>query len=107
MEMKTLNHIYQQHLSACISRQCAATKKHIDAHRARFANNRHSSGFSESMKQLTFTLCMERASGAEVYDIDGNKYADITMGFGVHLFGHSPAFITDALQQQLADGYSV
>src|SRR5262249_20905969 len=44
------------------------------------------------------------ASGARVWDIDGNEYVDISMGFGGLLFGHSPAFITEALQSQVTKG---
>lgn len=103
----TLKNIYRQHLADCIGRQCSATKQHIDRYRRQLANNRQSAGFSDTLKQLSFALCADRSNGAYVHDLDGNEYLDISMGFGVHLFGHSPGFITQALQQQLQKGYSV
>ncbi|HEY2964359.1 MAG TPA: amino acid adenylation domain-containing protein, partial [Pyrinomonadaceae bacterium] len=47
---------------------------------------------------------VEEALGSKIQDVDGNEYLDITMGFGSLLFGHSPDFVTNALQQQVAEG---
>jgi len=102
-----LKFFYEQYLINCIGQQCAKTREHIDKYRAYFANNRHSSGFSDTWKQLTFALSANRSEGAYIYDLDGNKYLDITMGFGVHLFGHSPLFIKEAIVKQLEKGISL
>jgi amino acid adenylation domain-containing protein len=50
---------------------------------------------------MLYPIVGERAQGARTWDIDGNEYIDITMGFGVNLFGHHPPFIIEALEQQL------
>lgn len=42
-----------------------------------------------------------------VWDIDGNRYADFCMGFGVHLFGHRADFIEAALRAQLERGLGI
>ena len=102
-----LKDVYEQYVIACISKQCRQTKEHIDAHRGHFANNRHVSGFSEGWKQLTFALCADKAEGAYIYDTDGNQYLDCTFGFGVHLFGHAPAFLKKAIQDQLEKNMSL
>ena len=39
-----------------------------------------------------------------MWDVDGNEYLDIAMGFGIHLFGHSPSFIVQALEEQMKLG---
>lgn len=36
-----------------------------------------------------------------MWDIDGNEYIDITMGFGVNLFGHHPPFITQVIDDSI------
>ena len=36
--------------------------------------------------------------------MDGHEYVDLTMGFGVHMFGHSPDFVSDAIAAQLRQG---
>ncbi|HEV7783776.1 MAG TPA: aminotransferase class III-fold pyridoxal phosphate-dependent enzyme, partial [Thermoanaerobaculia bacterium] len=39
-----------------------------------------------------------------LWDVDGNEYVDIAMGFGVHFFGHSPRFVVEAVEAQLQRG---
>lgn len=50
-------------------------------------------------------LVIERAEGAHVFDIDGNKYIDFVMGFGPLLLGHTPPAVTKAVQRQLQKGF--
>lgn len=68
------------------------------------ANSRAVFGFTPDFKELTYPLMASRASGSRVWDIDGHEYIDVTMGFGVYLFGHSPPFVLDALNAELATG---
>lgn len=42
----------------------------------------------------------ERAAGANVWDVDGNRYVDLTAGFGVASVGHGNARVVAALQAQ-------
>ncbi|GAA2997645.1 non-ribosomal peptide synthetase/type I polyketide synthase [Actinokineospora diospyrosa] len=51
-----------------------------------------------------YPIVARRARGAHLEDIDGNTYVDIALGFGALLFGHEPAFVTDAVNAHLADG---
>ena len=44
------------------------------------------------------------SSGSHFRDVDGNDYVDISMGFGVDLFGHQPPFLAAALREQLDQG---
>lgn len=45
-----------------------------------------------------------QCEGCRVHDVEGRELVDLSMGGGVALFGHSPAFIAEALRRQLADG---
>jgi len=47
----------------------------------------------------------ERAQGSRIWDIDGNCYIDYCMGYGPLLFGHAPAFVRDAIIEQLDRGW--
>jgi amino acid adenylation domain-containing protein len=71
------------------------------------ADNRASAGFRMSTKELLYPIHSERSQGAYIYDCDGNKYVDLTMGFGVNLFGHNPDFVRQALAEQLDKGFSL
>jgi 4-aminobutyrate aminotransferase/(S)-3-amino-2-methylpropionate transaminase len=42
----------------------------------------------------------ERASGANVWDVDGNRYVDLGAGFGVAGIGHAHPRVVEAVQEQ-------
>ena len=42
----------------------------------------------------------QRASGANVWDVDGNRYIDLTAAFGVASVGHNNARVVAALKAQ-------
>jgi 4-aminobutyrate aminotransferase-like enzyme len=41
-----------------------------------------------------------RAEGANVVDVDGNRYVDLAAGFGALLLGHLPARVSGAIDEQ-------
>lgn len=43
----------------------------------------------------------ERASGSNVWDVDGNRYVDLTAGFGVANAGHAHPRVVDAVMGQM------
>jgi 4-aminobutyrate aminotransferase/(S)-3-amino-2-methylpropionate transaminase len=42
----------------------------------------------------------ERAAGANVWDVDGNRFVDLTAGFGVANAGHAHPRVVDAIHEQ-------
>ncbi len=97
----------QQYIAALIERVARKTKgsKQIAQDYRKFhADNRGTAGFNLTFKEVVYPLAVERAEGAHVWDVDGNEYVDIAMGFGALLFGHSPSFLVDALQEQARRG---
>lgn len=46
------------------------------------------------------TVVYHEASGANVVDVDGNRYVDLAAGFGSLLLGHRPAVVQAALSEQ-------
>jgi len=83
------------------------TKKHTQEYRESFALNRNAAGFNKEMKEFIYTLVCDRADGSYVYDIDGNEYIDLTMGFGSILFGHNYIPVRKAIEEQLTKSWSV
>jgi glutamate-1-semialdehyde 2,1-aminomutase len=63
--------------------------------------------FSPEVKEALYPIVAERAEGAHLWDIDGNRYVDILMGLGTNLFGHNPAFIREAVAQQLEKSFPI
>lgn len=47
----------------------------------------------------------DRGEGAFLIDVDGRRYIDMLMGFGVHLLGHCPEPVAAALREQLEKGW--
>ncbi|ARV60164.1 hypothetical protein BZZ01_17380 [Nostocales cyanobacterium HT-58-2] len=102
-----LNFRQQQHLDALIARfvqRTQASKRLTQAERAYHANSRAVTGFFPPIKEIIYPIHGQRAEGARLWDVDGNEYVDISMGFGTLLFGHSPSFVIKAIQEQIQQG---
>ena len=56
---------------------------------------------------MVYPIIVDRSSGSKLWDVDGNEYIDMTMGFGSALLGHSPAFVTRALEEQIKKGIEI
>lgn len=100
----------REHLEALIARLTAKTagsKQLAAGHRAHWADSTNSAKFRRLWKELCYPIVAARGAGAHMWDVDGNRYVDIAMGFGSLLFGHSPAFINDAIREQLERGAQV
>ncbi|MCF1496234.1 aminotransferase class III-fold pyridoxal phosphate-dependent enzyme [Agrobacterium vitis] len=63
--------------------------------------------FSPEVKEALYPIVAERAEGAYLWDVDGNRYVDILMGLGSNLFGHNPDFIRHAMEQRLTKGFPI
>ncbi|ATL27316.1 non-ribosomal peptide synthetase [Streptomyces formicae] len=95
------------HLDDLVRRYTAKTptsKRIAQRYRRVLADSRAAVGFRSSTKEMLYPIAGRRASGSWLEDVDGNRYVDITMGFGVLLFGHEPAFVADAVREHLSRG---
>ncbi|MBN9513478.1 MAG: amino acid adenylation domain-containing protein [Alphaproteobacteria bacterium] len=75
--------------------------------RATLADPRTAAGFRQEWKELTYPVIAASAKGSRLRDIDGNDYIDLVNGYGQTLFGHSPDFVTKAIEAQLKDGFPI
>ncbi|MEQ8589393.1 MAG: amino acid adenylation domain-containing protein [Thalassobaculaceae bacterium] len=89
------------------TKMTAGSKRLTAAFRPRLSDNRASAGFRFSTKEMVYPLVGERASGAYLWDVDGNRYVDISMGFGAYLFGHAPDFVETALREEIERGFAL
>jgi glutamate-1-semialdehyde 2,1-aminomutase len=51
-----------------------------------------------------YPIYVGQAQGGEFVDLDGNRYVDLLMGGGVHILGHSPEVVMNAVEAQLRKG---
>ncbi|WP_157850259.1 aspartate aminotransferase family protein, partial [Streptomyces rimosus] len=97
----------QAHLDDLVRRYTAktATSKEIaQRYRRVLADSRAVVGFRSKTKEMLYPIAGRRARGSWLEDVDGNRYVDITMGFGVLLFGHEPEFVSEAVREHLSRG---
>lgn len=80
------------------------SKKNIIDNQFHFVDQRRSFHLIKDLKNMHFQITYAKAEGAYVYDVDGNKYIDISGDMGVNLFGHKPSFVIDALKEALDRG---
>ncbi|MEU0386619.1 MupA/Atu3671 family FMN-dependent luciferase-like monooxygenase [Streptomyces chartreusis] len=100
-------HTQQTHLDDLVRRYTARTptsKRIAQRYRRVLADSRAVVGFRSGTKEMLYPIAGRRAGGARLEDVDGNEYVDITMGFGVLLFGHEPDFVTEAVREHLSRG---
>src|SRR5437667_12394395 len=48
----------------------------------------------------TWPIFWQRAEGSNVWDVDGNRYIDLTAAFGVASVGHTNPRVASALKKQ-------
>jgi glutamate-1-semialdehyde aminotransferase/3-oxoacyl-(acyl-carrier-protein) synthase/acyl carrier protein len=99
-----------RYLQTLISRYNARTrgsKEFAQRFRPLVADSRSTIGFRLSTKEMLYPIVSERGAGARLWDIDGNEYVDLTLGFGVHLFGHNPPMVMAALRERMESGFGL
>ncbi len=100
----------QRYLSGFVDRYSSRTvksKRLAEEHRSHFADPRVVAGFRLDWKEIVYPIVATGSSGSRITDVDGNQYVDMLMGFGLNLFGHSPAFVTSAIHEQLDKGVEI
>ncbi|HYH45752.1 MAG TPA: aminotransferase class III-fold pyridoxal phosphate-dependent enzyme, partial [Thermoanaerobaculia bacterium] len=100
----------RRHLDELTSRYCAKTAKSkelTERFRPWLADSRATVGFRATSKEMLYPLARARARGSRVWDVDGNEYVDVTMGMGVHLFGHHPEWLQESIERQVREGFEL
>ncbi|WP_366295333.1 amino acid adenylation domain-containing protein [Paenibacillus sp. AN1007] len=103
-EESTFSELQNQYIEQFIAKYTAKTigsKLQTDRTRYVHANNRNAAGFRSYWKEMVYPIIAARADGSKLWDIDGNEYLDLTMGFGVNLFGHNPTFIRNIMAESI------
>ncbi|WP_406378531.1 amino acid adenylation domain-containing protein [Streptomyces sp. NBC_01618] len=98
---------YLESFTDRFSAKMARSKEFAQRFRPVIADSRSTIGFRMSTKELLFPIVAERGRGARLWDVDGNEYVDLTMGFGVHYFGHQHAPIVDSLRERMDTGFGL
>ena len=89
------------------NRKTGKSKELTQKHRRHFCDPRAAGNFRQLWKEMVYPIACARSKGSKIWDIDGNEYVDVTLGFGVHFLGHSPDFVIEAVQEQLKKGTEI
>jgi glutamate-1-semialdehyde 2,1-aminomutase len=52
------------------------------------------------------TVYVDRGKGSHVWDIDGNEYIDLRMGYGPVILGHADERVDDYVNERMRRGVS-
>ncbi|NEW06400.1 amino acid adenylation domain-containing protein [Paenibacillus sp. SYP-B3998] len=105
-EESGFSNLQKQYAEQFIAKYTAKTKGsklRTDQTRFAHANNRNVAGFRSYWKEMVYPIISINADGSKIWDMDGNEYLDLTMGFGVNLFGHNPSFIKRVMVESIQD----
>jgi amino acid adenylation domain-containing protein len=94
-------------LSVRYSAKTPTSKARTQSYRAVLADPRTASGFREEWKELVYPVVAQRSKGSKIWDVDGNEYIDLVNGYGQTAFGHTPDFVVEAVNAQMADGFAI
>ncbi len=94
-------------LTAQYNKKTAASKKYAQQHRDHFCDPRAAGNFRQLWKEMVYPIVCARSQYGKIWDIDGNEYVDVTLGFGANYFGHRPGFIVKALEAQMRKGFEI
>ena len=83
------------------------SKALTQASRKGLADSRASIGFRFSTKEILYPITGVESTGSHIKDVDGNDYIDLTMGFGVLLFGSKPEFLNGVIEKELEHGFQL
>ncbi|WP_298917473.1 aspartate aminotransferase family protein [uncultured Nostoc sp.] len=95
---------YLQQFLTDYNKLTKTSKKLTQNYRLTLADSRVPAGFNLALKEMCYPIVVKKSFGCKIWDVDGNEYIDVTMGFGVNLFGHNPSFVKTALLEQLEQG---
>ena len=106
----TLTDKQQKYLNKLINeytKKTKSSKELTQQHRSHYSDPRTVSGFLPIWKEMTYQVITNKSEGSKLWDLDGNEYIDVIMGFGQYMFGHNPKFVRDEIEKQLKLGFEI
>jgi amino acid adenylation domain-containing protein len=106
-QMTDAQAVFVADLVARYSAKTHASKARTQLYRPVLADPRTASGFREEWKELVYPVVAQRSKGSKIWDVDGNEYIDLVNGYGQTAFGHTPDFVVEAVNAQMAEGFAI
>jgi amino acid adenylation domain-containing protein len=81
-----------------------SSKLFTQTNRRNHADPRAVSGFKPEFKEFVYPIVVKKSQGQYLWDLDDNKYIDMTCGFGSNFFGNGNEKIKKLIHEQLEYG---
>ncbi len=85
----------------------SGSKEFIKTNREGWSDWINAVNFRFALKEILYPIVAKRSKGSRFWDVDGNEYLDLAMGYGVNFLGHNPDIVSDSIREQLEDGYQL
>ncbi len=89
------------------NQQTRQSKLFTEKSRSQHADPRAVTGFRPETKEFVYPVVVEKSLNQYLWDLDGNRYVDMTCGFGSNFFGNGHSRIKKAIQDQLENGIEI
>jgi len=88
-------------------KKTAGSKAFIAENREGWSDWINAVNFRFALKEILYPIVAKRSKGSRFWDVDDNEYLDLAMGYGVNFLGHNPEIVSNAIQEQLNDGFQL
>lgn len=89
------------------SEKTKESKKFTQNHRKTHADPRVVTGFKPENKEIVYPVVVNKSLQQNLWDLDGNKYIDMTCGFGSNFFGNGNEKIKALVIKQIEEGIEI
>ena len=96
-----------QDFFARYSTKTQGSKNFTQDHRKTHADPRVVTGFKPENKEIVYPIVVNKSVQQNLWDIDGNKYIDMTCGFGSNFFGNGNERIKKLVMKQIEEGIEI
>ena len=86
------------------SEKTKSSKKFTQDNRKNHADPRAVTGFKPESKEVVYPIVVKKSHLQTLWDLDDNKYIDMTCGFGSNFFGNGNTTIKEHVLKQIEDG---
>jgi amino acid adenylation domain-containing protein len=89
------------------SAKTSLSKKFTQYNRKIHADPRVVTGFKPENKEIVYPIVVSKSKLQHLWDLDGNKYIDMTCGFGSNFFGNGNERIKKLVLNQIEEGIEI
>lgn len=103
-ELTTEQSLFLKDFFEKYSEKTKSSKTFTQKNRVNHSDPRVVTGFRPEMKEVTYPIVINKSKDQYLWDLDDNRYIDMTNGFGCNFFGYQNPIIKKYVLKQLEEG---